>query len=318
VPIDSDTILDSDTLLAIGQVPKTMMVLGGGVIGSEYATMFAALGTRVTLIDQADRPLPFLDKEISEHFMEYVQKMGMAFRLGNPIVSIEKSAKGRADVVLANGEHLQADCLLVAMGRTANVEGLGLANIGITLKDRKYIPVNSLFQTPVDNIYAAGDVIGKPGLAATSMEQGRMAVRNAFSMQSRRFPNFFPYGVYTIPEISSIGPTEEELKEKGIHYKVGRAHYYEIGRGPISGDDKGMIKIIFHAETLEVLAVHIIGTSATELIHIGQLAIDFNARITYFVEQIFNYPTFAEGYRIAALNGLNKLEGNHISRDWVS
>jgi NAD(P) transhydrogenase len=199
--------------------------------------------------------------------------------------------------------------LFYSLGREANAESLNLERAGIEMDERGYIPVNALFQTDCPHIYAAGDVIGPPSLASTSMEQGRLAVRNAFLLKSHHFPEFFPYGIYTVPEISSVGPTEEVLRERGIRYEVGHAEYHEMGRGPIAGDTTGMIKLIFHAETLEVLAVHIIGTNATELIPLGQMAIDFHARVDYFIDTIFNYPTFVEGYRIAALNGLNKLQG---------
>lgn len=310
IPFDKDTILDSDQLLKIDHLPESMMVLGSGIIGSEYATMFAALGTKVILVDKQDRPLDLLDREISQRFVEYIQQMGVEFKLGHPIVSITKTPDNQAEVLLESGERVQAQCLFAALGRVANADSLQLDNVGVELTDRGYISVNALFQSTNPNIYAAGDVIGSPALAATSMEQGRLAVRNAFALKTHQFPEFFPYGIYTIPEVSSIGPTEEQLKEKGIHYQVGKAYFYEIGRGPITADTSGMFKLIFHAETLEVLAVHIIGSGATELIHIGQLAIDFRARINYFVDQIFNYPTFAEGYRIAALNGLNKLNGS--------
>ena len=307
VPFDSDTILESDSLLKIKGLPKTMMVLGGGVIGAEYATMFAALGTKVILIDKAPRPLMLLDKGIGEHFVKYITEMGVQIEMNKTIIDIRKSPEGQAQVEIEGGEVLEAECLFYALGRVSNVEGLNLSDVGVQITDRGKIAVNGLFQTHARRIYAAGDVIGDPALASTSMEQGRLAIRNAFSLKSKQFPEFVPYGIYTIPEISSFGPTEQQLTEKGIKYEVGRAYYYEIGRGPIAGDTTGMIKLIFHVDTLEMLAVHIIGSGATELVHIGQLAIDFHARIDYFVDQIFNYPTFAEGYRIAALNGLNKL-----------
>jgi len=307
VPFDETTILESDALLRLTSVPKSMMVLGGGVIGSEYATMFAALGTKVTLIDKAPRPLMLLDIGVNEHFIEYIEEMGVEIKMEQNIIDIRKSSEGKAQVALEGGEVLEADCLFYALGRVPNVESLNLEAAGVTVDDRGRIIVNKLFQTQIKSVYGAGDVIGDPALASTSMEQGRLAVRNAFSMKTKPFPEFVPYGIYTIPEISMIGPTEEQLKEKNVKYEVGRAYYYEIGRGPIAGDTTGMIKLIFHADTREMLATHIIGSGATELIHIGQLAIDFHARVDYFINQIFNYPTFAEGYRIAALNGINKL-----------
>ncbi len=215
-------------------------------------------------------------------------------------------------VVMKDGEKVITPCLFYSMGRVANVEGINLEEAGIELDDMGNIPVNTLFQTVCPHIYAAGDVIGPPGLASTSMEQGRLAVRNAFLLKSSHFPDIFPYGIYTIPEISSVGPTEQELREKGIRYEVGRASYRETARGPIASDTTGLIKLIFHAETLEVLAAHIIGTNATEIIPLGQMAINFRARIDYFIDQVFNYPTFAEGFRIAALNGLNKVQSDTV------
>jgi len=289
-------------------MPKSLIVLGGGIIGAEYATMFAALGIDVTLMDRRDDLLRMLDAELNKLFMEYIADMGLTLRLGANIEELRKSDNGQAEVVLKDGDRLQADCLFFSMGRIANVKGLGLENAGIELDKLGYIPVNEWFQTAQPTIYAAGDVIGPPALASTSMEQGRLAVLHALAMPTHRFPEFFPYGIFTIPEISSIGPTEEELTEKGVAYEVGRAHYYEMARGPIAGDTKGLIKLIFSSETRQVLATHIIGTSATELIPLGQMAITLGAPIDYFVDTIFNYPTFAEGYRIAALNGINKLE----------
>jgi NAD(P) transhydrogenase len=206
---------------------------------------------------------------------------------------------------------LEAEALLYALGRTANVASLQIENAGLEVGDRGYIPVNALFQTKIHHIYAVGDVIGGPSLASTSMEQGRLAARHAFGAQTHHFPTFYPIGIYTIPEISSCGYTEEELKELGFRYEVGRAHYYEIARSHIVGSNIGMFKILFHAETLQILGIHIIGRSATEVIHIGQVATSFNARIDYFIDQVFNYPTYAEGYRVAALNGFNKIKHRH-------
>ena len=248
-----------------------------------------------------------LDEEIGRSFAGFIEKLGVELKLNMDIEALTEE-EGQAQVKLKSGEVYRAPYLFYSMGRVANVEGLNLEVAGIRLSKMGYIPVNPLFQTEVPHIYAAGDVIGPPALASTSMEQGRLAVRSAFLMRSQSFPEFFPYGIYTIPEISSVGPTEEELKEKGIKYEVGRAQYYEIARGPIAADTSGLIKLIFHAETLEVLGVHIIGTNATELIALGQMALSFRARVDYFVNSIFNWPTFAEGFRIAALNGLNKLE----------
>ena len=308
LPEHEDLFVDSDMVFRMDRLPKSLIVLGGGIIGCEYATMFAALGLEVTLMDRRDDLLRMLDGEIGRLFMQYISDLGLTLKLGAAIEELRKSDDGRAEVVLKDGEQMTADCLFYSMGRVANVEGLSLEKAGIELDKLGYIPVNEQFQTENPDIYAAGDVIGPPALASTSMEQGRLAVRNALSMTSHAFPEFFPYGIYTIPEISSIGPTEAELTERGVPHEVGRAHYYEMARGPISGDTKGLLKLIFHAQSREMLATHIIGTHATELVPLGQMAITMKARVDYFVDNIFNYPTFAEGYRIAALNGLNKLE----------
>ncbi len=308
VPFDGKVILDSNSILNLDYLPKSMLVLGGGIIGCEYGTMFAALGTQVTMVDRAERLLPRLDKEIAQHFGEYIGQMGVELQMQQTIRAIRRTADGQAEVEVESGETLRAQCLFYALGRMANVEGLQLDRAGVWQDARGYIDVNPLFQSSNPRVYAAGDVIGQVSLASTAMEEGRLAVRNAFALKTHQFPEFFPYGIYTIPEVSGVGPTEEELRAQDVNFQVGLAYYYELGRGPIAGDTTGMFKLIFHAETLEVLAVHIIGSNATELVHIGQLAIDFHARVHYFINQVFNYPTFAEGYRIAALNGLNKLE----------
>ena len=307
LPPEPDLFLDSDEIFRMNSLPESLVVLGGGIIGCEYATMFAALGINVILVERRGTMLRMLDREIGERFAQYTEQLGVDIRLGQGIEEIVKNEDGLAEIRFANGETVAAECLFYSMGRVANVDSLNLVAAGVTLNDNGNIVVNPLFQTASPNIYAAGDVIGPPGLASTSLEQGRLAVRNAFLLKSHHFPEFFPYGIYTVPEISSVGPTEEELQEQGVHYAIGRATYGEIARGPIAGDTTGMFKLIFHHETLELLAVHIIGREATELIPIGQIAMNFKARVSYFVDSIFNYPTFAEGYRVAALNGLNKV-----------
>lgn len=307
VPFDNEVILDSTTLLGIEKIPKSMLVLGGGIIGSEYASFFAGLGTEVTVIDKKDHMLPLLDPEIGIHLQTALTNIGLQFLGNKEPVEITRQ-NDHAHVKFKDGSVLEADVLLYALGRVANVETLHIANAGISLDAKGYVPVNPLFQTVVPHIYAVGDVIGGPSLASTSMEQGRLAARHAMGAQTQYFPSFYPIGIYTIPEISSVGYTEDELKQLGFHYEVGRAYYYEIARSHITGSHTGLFKILFHAETLELLGVHIIGRSATETIHIGQVAISFHARIDYFVDQIFNYPTYAEGYRIAALNGMNKIK----------
>lgn len=309
VPFDGKVILDSTTLLRIKDVPKSMIVLGGGIIGSEYASFFAALGTQVTVIDKRENMLPMLDNEIGIHLQTGLTDIGLKFKGKLEPQTISKE-DGKAFVKFKDGSTMTADVLLYALGRTANVENLDIENAEIKVNEKGYIIVNELFQTTKPHIYAVGDVIGGPCLASTSMEQGRLASRHAFGCEIHYFPRFYPVGIYTIPEISSCGYTEEELKALGFHYEVGRAYYYEIARSHIAGDslETGMFKLIFHAETLQILGIHVIGRSATEVIHIGQVAASFNAKIDFFVDQIFNYPTYAEGYRIAALNGLNKVK----------
>ncbi len=307
IPFDNEKILDSTRLLAIDYLPKTMLVLGGGIVGCEYASFFAALGTEVTVIDKRAHLLPLLDEEIGTHLQKALGDLGLKV-VGNVEVEEVVRKNKHVQVTLNNGETLEAEMLLYALGREANVDQLEIENAGIDLDSKGYIPVNTLFQTKVPHIYAAGDVIGQPALASTSMEQGRLVARHAFGATTHHFPSFFPIGIYTIPEISSCGYTEKQLKELGYHYEVGRAYYYEIARNLISGNDPGLFKILFHAETLEILGIHIIGKAATEVIHIGQVAMSFKARVDYFIDQVFNYPTYAEGFRIAALNGMNKLK----------
>ncbi len=307
IPFDNEVILDSTRLLGISKIPKSMVVLGGGIIGSEYASFFAALGTEVTIIDKKDHILPFIDSEIGIHLQTALTDIGLKFMGRKEPEQIERRGD-HAYVRFKDGSSVEADTLLYALGRQANVDGLGIEDIGIKLDEKGYIPVNALFQTYVQHIYAVGDVIGGPSLASTSMEQGRLAAKHAFGGQTHHFPTFYPIGIYTIPEISSCGFTEDQLKEMGFHYEVGRAYHYELARSHIVGSNVGMFKLLFHAETLELLGVHVIGRGATEVIHIGQVAASFHAKIDYFIDQIFNYPTYAEGYRVAALNGINKIK----------
>jgi NAD(P) transhydrogenase len=307
IPFDNEKILDSTRLLSIDHVPKTMLVLGGGIIGAEYASFFSALGTAVTVVDKRDHLLPLLDREIGLHLQKALGQLGLQVAGNKELKSIAKVGD-HVEVLCKDGTELTAEMLLYALGREASVDSLGIENLGISLDQKGYIPVNALFQTVLTHIYAAGDVIGGPSLASTSMEQGRLTARQAFGVRTHHFPTFYPIGIYTIPEISYCGYSEEELKTLGFSYEVGRAYYYEIARNQIIGNDPGMFKILFHAETLEILGIHIIGREATEVIHIGQVAMSFNARIDYFIDQVFNYPTYAEGYRIAALNGYNKVK----------
>ncbi len=308
VPFDKEVILDSNRLLAVEKVPKTMVVLGGGIVGTEYASFFAALGTEVTILDKKNRLLPLLDAEIGCHLQVGLREIGLKFFPRKIPTKIYRS--GNKGIVLCqDGTIFEAELVLYALGREANVKGLSIQNAELNLNEDGYVSVNKNFQTEKSHIYAAGDVIGYPALASTSMEQGRLAARHAFGAKTHDFPTLFPLGIYTIPEISCCGKNEEELLRANIPFEVGRAYYYEIARSHIAGASQfGLFKLLFHKETLEILGAHIVGRSATELIHIGQIAMSFRAKIDYFVDQVFNYPTFAEGYRIAALNGLNKLK----------
>lgn len=307
VPFDNEKVLDSTRLLKLDRVPETMAVLGGGTIGAEYASFFAALGTKVTIMDKRKRMLPLIDSEISFHFAQALNDLGVEFLAEREFCSIEKDETG-VTVNFTGHPSVHAEVLLYSLGRRAAVDHLYIDKIGITLDARGYVPVNALFQTIIPNIYAVGDVIGGACLASTSMEQGRLAARHAFGADTHHFPKLYPVGIYTIPEISSCGYSEDELNQLGFKYEVGRAHFSEIARNIISGKDSGMFKILFHRDTLEILGVHIIGRQATEMIHIGQVAMDHKAKIDYFIDRVFNYPTYAEGYRIAALNGVNKIK----------
>lgn len=307
IPFDDEVILDSNRLLKLEKVPKTMLVLGGGIIGSEYSSFFAALGVRVIMLDKKERLLPYLDIEIGCHLQVGLREFGLQFIPHKMPDKIYRQGN-HGIVQCTDGSIFEADVVLYALGREANVEGLEIKKAELNLNKNGYISVNENFQTTQNHIYAAGDVIGYPSLASTSMEQGRLAARHAFDVSTHPFPVFFPIGIYTIPEISCCGKNESELEKEGIPYESGRAYYYEIARSHIAGASYlGLFKILFHKENLKILGVHIVGRSATELIHIGQVAMTFEATLDYFVDQVFNYPTFAEGYRIAALNGLNKL-----------
>ncbi|MCH9633877.1 MAG: putative soluble pyridine nucleotide transhydrogenase [Chlamydiae bacterium] len=307
IPFDGRMICDSSSLLKIEQLPKKMIVLGGGVIGSEYASFFAALGTHVVVIDKKDHMLPYLDREIGMHLQSGLSNIGLEFHGNKQVQSIEVSDTG-VSVHSKDGGHVEADLLLYALGREANIEGLHIENANLSVNNRGYIEVNEFFQTTNPNIYAVGDVVGGASLASTSMEQGRLAALKACGIQTHHFPEFYPLGIYTIPEISSCGLTEDECKKQGLKYEVGRAYYYEIAASHIYGsNDMGMFKIIFDVDNLQLLGVHIVGRNASEVIHIGQMAMMHQSRVDFFTNQVFNYPTFAEGYRIAALNGLNKV-----------
>ncbi len=302
-------IIDSDTVLDLESIPRTLTVLGGGVIGCEYACIFASMGTKVTLIDRRTRLLRFLDGEISDALAYQMRAHDITLRMGEELDGVGlTNPSGRIETRLKSGKVILADRLLVAMGRASNIEGLHLEAIGVTPSSTGLVTVNEHYQVDgCPHVYAVGDVIGFPSLASTSMEQGRLAACHALGEACATFPRSFPYGIYTIPEISFAGATEEELTNNKVPYEIGRAEYSETARGQIVGDHTGMLKLCFHRETLELLGVHIFGEAATELIHIGQAVIAHQGKVTYFRDNVFNYPTLAECYKVAALNGLNRL-----------
>ena len=312
ISFDDVHTFDSDTFLQMERIPKSLAVIGGGVIGCEYASIFMALGVRVTLVDGRDKLLPFLDAEISERLRDRLEELGMEFWFNERPVKVENSASG-ATLYMKSGRKLETEAALFAAGRRAAVDGLALEKAGLALNDRGYIPVDENYRTAVGNIYAAGDVIGFPALASTSMEQGRVAVCHAFGFHyKQRVASMLPMGIYTIPEISSAGETEDSCKQKQIDYCVGRARYENNARGHIAGDTAGLLKLIFAPADKKLLGVSIIGENATELIHIGMMVLDNRLAIDEFIEQVFNYPTLSEMYKYAAYDGLGNLAGHKL------
>jgi len=310
IPFDGQRIFISDDILRLEQLPRTLAVIGAGVIGLEYASMFAALGVRVTLIDKRPRLLPFVDGEIIETLAYQLRQNRVTLRLGEEVSGIEPiddEHGARVNIHLASGKQLITEKALYSIGRTGAIQELNLPAAGLAADARGRLSVNANYQTAAPHIYAVGDLIGFPSLASTSMEQGRLAACHAFGVPANSVPELFPYGIYTIPEISTVGRNEEELTEQGIAYEVGKAQYREIARGQIMGDSTGLLKLIFHAETRALLGVHIIGEGASELIHIGQAVLAFGGPIDYFVNTVFNYPTLAECYKTAAFDGINRL-----------
>ena len=309
-PLDGRCIFSSDDVLLLDELPRTLAVIGAGVIGCEYASMFAALGVRVTLIDMRPRLLDFVDTEIVESLIYHLRERRVTLRLGEEVSSIEvfeESGLKRVRTCLASGKQIVTDKALSSMGRNGATGELNLAAAGLTTDARGRLKTNGDYQTDVEHIYAVGDVVGFPSLASTSKEQGRIAVCRAFKVPADHAPELFPYGIFTIPEISFVGATEEALTNKGVPYEVGKASYREVARGHILGDSSGVLKLLFHRETRELLGVHIIGDGAVELVHIGQAVISLKGTIDYFVNTVFNYPTLAECYKNAALDGINRL-----------
>jgi NAD(P) transhydrogenase len=307
VPFDRKRVFDSDEMLELDRLPRTLIVIGAGVIGVEYATIFSALDVPVTLIEPRQTMLDFIDREVVDDLMHQMRDRGMTVRMGGAVKTIE-SKPDTAEVVLADGRVVRAEAVLYAAGRTGNVGGLGLEAIGVEADARGRVKVDpTTFQTTVPNIYAAGDVIGFPSLASTSMEQGRVAACHAFGVALPPPPATFPYGIYSVPEISTVGLSEEQVRERGEPYEVGMARFRETSRGHIMGVNSGFLKLIFDVGTRRLLGAHIIGEGATELIHIGQAVINLGGTVDFFVENTFNYPTLAEAYKIAGLDAWNRM-----------
>jgi NAD(P) transhydrogenase len=308
IPIDGKRIFNSDQLANVEDIPKHLVIVGGGVIGLEYASMLTALGGEVTLIDARKRILDFIDEEVVDTLTYHMRRHGVTFRLGEKVASCAVSGE-RVVATLESGKTLTADALLYAVGRQANTDRLAIESAGLVPDDRGRLQVNEFFQTKVPHIYAAGDCIGFPSLASTSMEQGRVASLHMFGKPTTIKSDLLPYGIYTIPEISTVGKNERELTDAKVPYEVGIARYDELAKAQMIGDQIGLLKILFDPKTLHVLGVHAIGENAAEIIHIGQAALALGATIEYFRDAVFNYPTLAEAYKVAALDGLNKLAG---------
>jgi NAD(P) transhydrogenase len=307
--LDRDVAITSDDIMSLRRLPRAMTVVGGGVIGVEYASIFAALGIAVTLVEQRERLLDWVDREIVDELVHQMRKRNVTFRLGEGVerLAFEEGPARRAVLLLESGKRIVADLVLFSSGRIGATADLGLEAAGLQADARGRIPVDAEFRTPVSHIFAAGDVIGSPALAATSSEQGRLAACHAFGAAAGALEPHFPIGIYAIPEISMVGPPEQELTAQRVPYETGVARYREIARGQILGDDSGLFKMLFHREDRRLLGAHAIGTGATELIHIGQAVLGLGGGLDYFLRTVFNYPTLAECYKVAALNAANKL-----------
>ena len=316
IPFDSEHIHDSDTILELKSIPSTLTIIGGGVIGCEYACVFSCLGVNVTLVEKKQRILPFADREIVESLMFWMRHTGTVLMLNEEVVDIKVEERGMVSTTLKSGKVVTSEKLLYTMGRVGNTDRLNLGAPGIETDKKGYIKVNESYQTQAPHIYAVGDCIGFPSLSSTSREQGRRALCHAFKAEGITcgLPTYLPFGIYTIPEISMVGKNEEELSGEGVPYESGRALFNEVMRGQISGDIYGMLKILFSRDTRKLLGVHIIGEKASELVHIGQAVLSYGGTIDYFKDAVFNYPTLSDAYKQAALNGLNKISPNIIGK----
>jgi len=306
VDFDDRTIVDSDGIIHLERVPQSMVVVGAGVIGIEYASMFAALGTKVTVVERRDRMLEFCDLEVVEALKYHLRDLAATFRFGEEVASVERHARG-AIAILDSGKRIAADTVMYSAGRQGTADELDLERAGLAADERGRIQVDENFVTAVPHIYAVGDIIGFPALASTSMEQGRLAAHHACDEPARAMHQLQPIGIYTIPEISFVGRTEDELTRMRIPFEVGVARYRELARGQIIGDSYGMLKLLVSPEDHRLLGVHVFGTGATELIHIGQAVMGCDGTVDYLVDTVFNYPTLAESYKVAALDAMNKM-----------
>lgn len=310
IPFDDESIIDSDGLLSLKQLPKSLTIVGAGVIGCEYACILATLGIPVVLVEKRARLLEFVDSEIIESLQYQMRNIGVTLRLNEEVVGVAKTTSNTVVLQLKSGKQIRSPLLVYSAGRIGATKSLGLERIGLAPDERGRLKVNENFQTAVPHIYAVGDVIGFPALASTSMQQGRHAACHAFSLSCETSTLLLPYGIYTIPEISLVGRNEEELTRDGVPYEFGIARYREIARGQIIGDTIGMLKLLFHSHSRELLGVHVIGEGATELVHIGQAVMAHGGKLDYFIDTVFNYPTLAECYKVAALAALNKFPQN--------
>src|ERR671923_1720339 len=306
VPFDGEAVIDSDGLLSLKQLPKALTIVGAGVIGCEYACILATLGIPVVLVERRPRLLEFVDSEIIESLQYQMRNIGVTLRLNEEVVGVSKLTDKSVVLQLKSGKQIRSPLLVYSAGRVGATKSLGLEQIGIEPDERGRLQVNENFQTAVPHIYAVGDVVGFPALASTSMQQGRHASCHAFGLACETESHLLPYGIYTIPEISMVGRNEDELTRDGVPYEIGVARYREIARGQIIGDTVGMLKLLFHSETRGLLGVHVIGEGATELVHIGQAVMAHGGKLDYFVDNVFNYPTLAECYKVAALAALNR------------
>ncbi|WP_395644906.1 Si-specific NAD(P)(+) transhydrogenase [Terricaulis sp.] len=308
MPFDGEAILDADEILDLKRLPCALAVIGASVIGIEYATIFSALDVKVTVIEPGPSLLGFVDRELVEEFIHDLRDRGVSLRFNSKVQTVERTGAESVLVQLEDQRQIHADTVLFAAGRKGATENLNLAAAGLTADDRGRIAVNkATFRTGVPHIYAVGDVIGFPSLASTSMEQGRIAACHAFHETAHAPPEFFPYGIYSVPEISTIGMTEEQVRANNIAFETGIARFRETSRGHIMGLNSGFMKMIFAIDTRRLLGVHIVGEGATELIHIGQAVLNLGGGLDYFVENTFNYPTLAEAYKIAALDAFNRM-----------